>query len=66
MMFHVTLQIELADGSSIGDALITVHADSEEEARRLVTPELITENLGTYWGPPIASVTVLSATTIEQ
>jgi hypothetical protein len=64
MMFHVTVRIEFVDGSSIDDAIITVHAESEEDAGRLVTPELMMENLGGYWGPPIANVTVLSTTRI--
>ena len=62
MLFHVTVQIGLADGSCIDGISFNMHADDEDEVRKLATPELLMEQLSDYWGPPIASVAVLKIT----
>ena len=58
MLFHVTVQIELADGSCMDGISFNVHAESEEDVRERVTPELLMKHLSDNWEPPIANVSV--------
>ena len=39
MLFHVTVQIGFADGSCVDDISFNMHAENEEDVRKLVTPE---------------------------
>ena len=65
-MFQVTVQIGLSDGSLLDDVSFMMHVENEDDVRTRVTPEFMMENLGDYWGPPIANVTVLKITKVHE
>lgn len=63
--FLVVANLNFVNGSQSPAISFSVHAHDEPEARRLVTPDYIIDNVSDDWGVPMQSVKVSSVEVVE-